>query len=108
MQIEKKDIRAVSKDLLRELPKETKLLNQVYEWLWSKGAHSFEDMTNISKETRTMLESNFVINHIKVDTIQRSDDGTICSSFARWFSGGVCFDSTNTRTTAFPAKWVVV
>jgi 23S rRNA (adenine2503-C2)-methyltransferase len=51
--------------------------NQVYEWLWSKGAHSFEDMTNISKETRTMLESNFVINHIKVDTIQRSDDGTI-------------------------------
>jgi 23S rRNA (adenine2503-C2)-methyltransferase len=34
-------------------------------------------MTNISKETRTMLESNFVINHIKVDTIQRSDDGTI-------------------------------
>jgi hypothetical protein len=59
-----------------------------------QGAHSFEDMTNISKETRTMLESNFVINHIKVDTIQRSDDGTIkCSSFARWFSGGVCFDS---------------
>jgi 23S rRNA (adenine2503-C2)-methyltransferase len=34
-------------------------------------------MTNISKETRAMLESNFVINHIKVDTIQRSDDGTI-------------------------------
>jgi 23S rRNA (adenine2503-C2)-methyltransferase len=31
--------------------------NQVYEWLWSKGAHSFEDMTNISKETRTMLEA---------------------------------------------------
>jgi 23S rRNA (adenine2503-C2)-methyltransferase len=62
----------------------TKLFgNQVYEWLWSKGAHSFEDMTNISKETRAMLESNFVINHIKVDTIQRSDDGTKkCSSFA--------------------------
>jgi hypothetical protein len=29
--------------------------NQVYEWLW-KGAHSFEDMTNVSKQTRTMLE----------------------------------------------------
>jgi 23S rRNA (adenine2503-C2)-methyltransferase len=41
----------------------------------------FEDMTNISKETRTMLESNFVINHIKVDTIQRSDDGTIKMQF---------------------------
>jgi 23S rRNA (adenine2503-C2)-methyltransferase len=46
-----------------------------------QSAHSFEDMTNISKETRTMLESNFVINHIKVDTIQRSDDGTIKMQF---------------------------
>ena len=51
--------------------------NQVYEWLWSKGAHTFEDMTNISKETRTMLEANFVINHIKVDNMQRSSDGTV-------------------------------
>jgi 23S rRNA (adenine2503-C2)-methyltransferase len=24
-----------------------------------------------------MLESNFVINHIKVDTMQRSEDGTV-------------------------------
>lgn len=50
---------------------------QVYEWLWGKGAHSFEDMTNISKETRQMLIDNFVINHIRVDQIQRSSDGTI-------------------------------
>jgi 23S rRNA (adenine2503-C2)-methyltransferase len=34
-------------------------------------------MTNVSKETRTMLEENFVINHIKVDTMQRSEDGTV-------------------------------
>jgi hypothetical protein len=27
-----------------------------YEWLWSKGAH--EDMTNVSKQTRTMLEAH--------------------------------------------------
>jgi 23S rRNA (adenine2503-C2)-methyltransferase len=75
--------------------------NQVYEWLWSKGAHSFEDMTNISKETRTMLESNFVINHIKVDTIQRSDDGTIKNAVRLH---GLVVESvlipTNTRTTA--------
>src|SRR5690606_15242729 len=51
--------------------------NQVYEWLWSKGAHSFEDMTNLSLETREMLADNFVINHIKVDQMQRSSDGTI-------------------------------
>ncbi|WP_016989714.1 23S rRNA (adenine(2503)-C(2))-methyltransferase RlmN [Flavobacterium sp. ACAM 123] len=106
MQIEKKDIRAVSKELLREffVTQGDKAFrgNQVYEWLWSKGAHSFEDMTNISKETRTMLESNFVINHIKVDTIQRSDDGTIKNAVR--LHDGLVVESvlipTNTRTTA--------
>jgi 23S rRNA (adenine2503-C2)-methyltransferase len=34
-------------------------------------------MTNVSKATRAMLEENFVINHIKVDSMQRSKDGTI-------------------------------
>lgn len=34
-------------------------------------------MTNISLETREMLNANFVINHIKVDNMQRSADGTI-------------------------------
>ena len=106
MQIEKKDIRAVSKDLLREffVTQGDKAFrgNQVYEWLWSKGAHSFDDMTNISKETRTMLECNFVINHIKVDTIQRSDDGTIKNAVR--LHDGLVVESvlipTNTRTTA--------
>ncbi len=49
----------------------------MYEWLWSKASHTFEDMTNVSKATRAMLEENFVINHIKVDSMQRSKDGTI-------------------------------
>jgi 23S rRNA (adenine2503-C2)-methyltransferase len=34
-------------------------------------------MTNISLNTRQMLSDNFVINHIKVDQMQRSSDGTI-------------------------------
>ena len=65
----KKDIRALTKDQLRDFFVENgdKAFrgNQVYEWLWSKTSHSFENMTNISKETRDMLESNFVINHIE-------------------------------------------
>jgi 23S rRNA (adenine2503-C2)-methyltransferase len=81
MQQEKKDIRALSKVQLRDffVSNGDKAFrgNQIYEWLWSKSAHSFESMTNISKETRTMLEANFVINHIKVDTMQRSEDGTV-------------------------------
>ena len=45
---------------------------QVYDWLWIKSAKSFEQMTNISLETRELLSQHFVINHIKVDKIQRS------------------------------------
>ena len=81
MKQEKKDIRALTKEQLRDffVSNGDKAFrgNQVYEWLWQKGAHSFEVMTNVSKETREMLQDNFVINHIKVDQIQRSSDGTI-------------------------------
>ena len=77
----KKDIRALTKEQLQEffVAQGDKSFrgSQVYEWLWNKSAHGFEDMTNISKETRQMLEDNFVINHIRVDQMQRSSDGTI-------------------------------
>jgi 23S rRNA (adenine2503-C2)-methyltransferase len=77
----KKDIRALTREQLRDffVARGDKAFrgNQVYEWLWQKSAHSFEDMTNISLDTREMLQEQFVINHIKVDQMQRSADGTI-------------------------------
>ena len=104
--MEKKDIRALSKEQLREFfvayGDKAFRGNQVYEWLWSKGAHSFEDMTNVAKATRMMLENNFVINHIKVDTMQRSEDGTVKNAVR--LHDGLVVESvlipTNTRTTA--------
>ncbi|MFT5737379.1 MAG: 23S rRNA (adenine2503-C2)-methyltransferase [Maribacter sp.] len=81
MEIKKKDVRALTKEQLRDFfsgqGDKPFRGNQVYEWLWQKGAHSFDVMTNLSKTTRDMLEANFVINHIKVDLMQRSSDGTI-------------------------------
>ncbi len=81
MENKKKDIRALTKEQLREFfvlhGDQSFRGNQVYEWLWAKGAHSFDAMTNISKATRQLLASHFVINHIKVDLMQRSSDGTI-------------------------------
>ncbi|OIP49599.1 MAG: 23S rRNA (adenine(2503)-C(2))-methyltransferase [Flavobacteriaceae bacterium CG2_30_34_30] len=81
MQEVKKDIRALSKEELRtffeSIGDKTFRGNQVYEWLWNKGAHNFEEMTNLSKETRKHLTDHFVINHIQVDQIQKSADGTI-------------------------------
>lgn len=81
MEIKKKDVRALTKEQLRDFftgqGDQPFRGNQVYEWLWQKGAHSFNVMTNLSKTTRELLEANFVINHIKVDLMQRSSDGTI-------------------------------
>ncbi|MDN3724349.1 23S rRNA (adenine(2503)-C(2))-methyltransferase RlmN [Aequorivita sp. SDUM287046] len=78
---EKRDIRALSKEELRSffesIGEKAFRGTQVYEWLWSKGLHSFEEMTNLSKEIRAHLNENFVINHIKVDHLQKSADGTI-------------------------------
>ena len=104
--MDKKDIRAISKSDLRDffVANGDKAFrgNQVYEWLWSKGAHKFSDMTNVSKETRSMLEANFVINHIKVDLMQRSDDGTVKNAVR--LHDGLVVESvlipTLTRTTA--------
>ena len=106
MQITKKDIRALTREQLRNffVERGDKAFrgNQVYEWLWSKSAHSFEDMTNISLETRQMLEDHFVINHIRVDQMQRSSDGTIKNAVR--LHDGLVVESvlipTPTRTTA--------
>ncbi len=106
MEVKKKDIRALTKDQLRDffVANGDKAFrgNQVYEWLWQKSAHSFDGMTNISKETRQMLEDNFVINHIQVDQMQRSSDGTIKNAVR--LHDGLVVESvlipTETRTTA--------
>ncbi len=106
METKKKDIRALSRDALREffLHQGDKAYrgNQVYEWLWQKGAHTFEAMTNLSLETRQILEDNFVINHIQVDKMQRSKDGTIKNAVR--LHDDLVVESvlipTSTRTTA--------
>ena len=103
---EKKDIRALTKEEIRDffVEKGDKAFrgNQVYEWLWGKSAHTFEDMTNVSKETRQMLQNNFVINHIEVDNMQRSVDGTVKNAVR--LHDGLIVESvlipTGTRTTA--------
>ena len=102
----KKDIRALSKKELRlffeDQGDKAFRGNQVYEWLWSKGAHTFDEMTNLSKITREHLEKHFVINHIKVDSIQRSQDGTIKNAVK--LHDGLVVESvlipTDARTTA--------
>src|SRR5690606_16807817 len=104
--VKKKDIRALTKEQLRDFfaDQGDKPFrgNQVYEWLWKKSVHSSEAMTNISLETRKRLSDNFVINHIKVDQLQRSSDGTIKNAVR--LHDGLVVESVlipaKTRTTA--------
>lgn len=54
---------------------------QVYEWLWKKSAMQFEEMSNLSKPLRLLLEEQFCINPITIDFQQKSTDGTIKCRF---------------------------
>ena len=75
------DIRSLSEDQIVDFFKEKGFDSyrgkQIYEWIWKKSTYSFDEMTNLSKDLRLMLNSNFVINHVEVDKIQKSSDGTI-------------------------------
>jgi 23S rRNA (adenine2503-C2)-methyltransferase len=81
----KKNIRQLS---LTELEQYFQALNekkfrakQVYEWLWQKHAHTFEAMTNLSKELRSKLADNFSLPALVIDASQYSADGTVKSRF---------------------------
>ncbi|MFM1745497.1 MAG: hypothetical protein RLZZ630_1434 [Bacteroidota bacterium] len=75
---------------------------QVEEWLWKKAARSFEEMTNLSKETRNLLESGFRMDPIVIEKKQVSNDRTIKNAF-RLHDGPIIegvLIPTDTRMTA--------
>lgn len=55
--------------------------HQTYEWIWQKHAHSFADMTNLSKELRQQLGTHFSLPALTIDATQYSADGTIKTRF---------------------------
>ena len=77
----KKDIRTLSVEHLKVFFESNNIeayrANQVHEWLWIKGVFDFNQMTNLSIDFRKFLQKHFTINNIKVESIQKSIDGTI-------------------------------
>lgn len=75
------DIRGLLLEDLQEFCKSIKepafRAKQLYEWLWKKSAHSFEEMSNLSKKMRAQLEEQFEIRAIAEDVRQNSEDGTV-------------------------------
>jgi 23S rRNA (adenine2503-C2)-methyltransferase len=54
---------------------------QVYEWLWQKQAQSFDAMTNLSKDLRQRLATQFSLPALHIDATQYSADGTVKTRF---------------------------
>ena len=77
----KKDIRALSlleiEQFLEQKGESKFRAKQIYEWLWQKTAHSFAEMSNLSKPLRDWLNSSFVINAVTIFDQQISSDRTI-------------------------------
>ena len=81
----KLDIRKLNQDEIRaiitSMGEPAFRSKQIYEWLWKKSAHSFEDMTNLSKNMRQLLAEKYEIRPITKDKVQKSNDGTIKTRF---------------------------
>jgi len=54
---------------------------QVHQWLWNKRAIDFDQMTNLSKSFRKLIENNFIINALVLSEAQISSDKTIKNAF---------------------------
>jgi 23S rRNA (adenine2503-C2)-methyltransferase len=83
--MDKKDIRLLSKEELTTLVvgwgEKSFRAKQIWEWLWVKSAHSFGEMSNLSKNLREHLDEELAILPISTDRSQQSNDGTIKSAF---------------------------
>jgi 23S rRNA (adenine2503-C2)-methyltransferase len=80
---------------------------QIHEWLWQKGAGSFDEMTNLSRDLRNKLKEEFVINSLVVDTKQVSKDGTVKVRFKTFdghFIEGVLIPATDRLTACVSSQ----
>ena len=106
MKIDKKNIRDLELEEMKtffvEKGDKPFRAKQVWEWLWKKSARSFEEMTNLSIETRQMLMENFSLNAVTLDTKQISSDRTIKNAF-KLYDGNIVegvLIPTDSRMTA--------
>ncbi len=77
----KKDIRKIDfKTLIKfveDQSEEAFRAKQIYEWLWKKSVVDFDQMTNLPKSIRQLLQDHFIILPLTLHTCQKSYDNTI-------------------------------
>src|SRR5499426_4516619 len=57
-------------------PQRKMRVQQIWHWLYVRGALSFDQMTNVSKELHTLLDQHFTLARPEVVAEQVSTDGT--------------------------------
>jgi len=80
--IAKEDLRTLSKDALeafivQDCKQPRYRAEQVWQWLWQKGARDYDSMSNLPKAFRAELAKHYELRSIVVDKRQQSTDGTI-------------------------------
>jgi 23S rRNA (adenine2503-C2)-methyltransferase len=77
----KKNIRTLSPDELKsvfaEWGEKNFRVQQTLDWIWKKGARSFDEMSNLSAALRDKLKETFDFPSLQIDVTQKSSDGTI-------------------------------
>ena len=72
-------------------------IKQLNNWLWQKGANSFDEMTTLSKELRLNLKNSYRVNTVKISDQFKSSDGTIKFSL-------ILFDGKLIEGVLIPSK----
>ena len=57
---------------------------QLWEWLWRKGAHAFDEMSDLPRAFRASLAERCVLRPLVLAEEQRSQDGTVKCAFRTW------------------------
>lgn len=96
------DIKSLSSAELESLFVETLVqpkfrIKQVEQWIWQKGASSFDEMTNVSKSLRAKIARHCSLSVPSIATRQVSVDGT--RKYLMRFADGVCVETVGIPST---------
>ena len=70
--------------LVADLGEKPYRAKQLWEWLWKKGAHTWEAMSDLPKTFRAQLAERTVLRPLVLAEQQKSTDGTIKCAFKTW------------------------
>lgn len=107
----KKDIRSLSLEnmyqVMEDLGEKSFRARQLYEWIWNKSVTSFDEMTNLSKPLRDILQSSYDFHQLTEINRQDSNDGTIKLGFRLYDDNqveGVLIPADNRMTACISSQ----